>query len=144
MEKRLSARTTAKENNNVEGSGTVNEHMALNWFKHFKEGNSSLKNKPRLMKLFVVEDRASLEMAEQQPSTSTLTLSIELGPSPSIDTLMRSVWWTNTGILEIAWNITKLLTPPSMIYQYPLEQDSTQGQFSKQNLTNLNSEFFFS
>ena len=34
--KRLEAKVTPKEINDLEGSRTVNERMTQNWFKHFK------------------------------------------------------------------------------------------------------------
>ena len=54
---------------------------AQNWFRHFKEGDTILQNKPRSKRSSVVEDEILLEMVEQQPSTTTCTLSTELGPS---------------------------------------------------------------
>ena len=63
----------ANKVNNMEGPGTVNEHMAHNWFRRFKEGNSSPKDKPRLKRLSVGVVEALFEMVEQQPpGTSTL------------------------------------------------------------------------
>ena len=70
-----SARAAAKEINNVEIPGTVNKYVAQNLFKCFKD--TSLENKPRSGRLFIIEDEALLEMIEQQLST----LFIELGPS---------------------------------------------------------------
>ena len=37
----------------VESQGTVNERVAQNWFRHFKEGEHSLENEPRSERLSV-------------------------------------------------------------------------------------------
>ena len=47
VEKALRARAMVKEINDVEGQGNVNEHVAPNWFRRFKEGDTSLKDKPK-------------------------------------------------------------------------------------------------
>ena len=81
--KELSEKAVAKEINDVEGTGTVNEYVVQNWFRCFKEGDTSHKDKPRSGRPSVVEDEDLLEMVEQQPSTSTCTLSTEHSPSQS-------------------------------------------------------------
>ncbi|CAI9724390.1 Hypothetical predicted protein [Octopus vulgaris] len=78
--KGLSAKVAAEEINDVEGPGTVDEHMAQKWFRRFKECNISLKDKPRSGRPSVVEDETLLEVVEQ-PNTSTRTLLAERGPS---------------------------------------------------------------
>ncbi|XP_052824578.1 histone-lysine N-methyltransferase SETMAR-like isoform X2 [Octopus bimaculoides] len=78
--KGLSAKAAAEEINDVEGPGTVDEHMAQKWFRRFKECNISLKDKPRSGRPSVVGDETLLEVIEQ-PSTSTRMLSAELDPS---------------------------------------------------------------
>ena len=62
LEKRTECK--GKKFNGMEGSGTINEHMAQNWFRHFKEDDTSLEDKPRPGKRSVVEDEALLEMVE--------------------------------------------------------------------------------
>ena len=58
--KRLSANAASKKVCDVEkGSGTINEHIAQNWFTHFTEGNTSLKDKTKSGRPFVAEDKAS-------------------------------------------------------------------------------------
>lgn len=92
VKKGLSTREEAKRINDVGNSGTVNKRVVKNWFRHFKKGDISPKDKPRSRRPSVVEDESLLEMVGQQPSTSTCTLSVELGQSktPSINTSIRS------------------------------------------------------
>ena len=76
----------------------------------FKEGDTSLEDKPRSGKPSVVEDETLLEIVEQQPSTSLCTLSAELGPSQtSINTSISSTLWTDSEILEILQNFWFIL-----------------------------------
>ena len=60
--KRLSARTVTKEINEVEGPENVHERVAPNWFRRFKEVDTSLKDKPKSGRPYIVEDVALLEM----------------------------------------------------------------------------------
>ena len=62
--KGLSAKAAAKEIYNVKDSGTVYTHVAQNWFRHLKEGEDSLKDKPRSGRPSVVGDETLLEMVE--------------------------------------------------------------------------------
>lgn len=48
--------TTAKEINEVEYIGTVNECVAQNWFGSFEEDHTSLKDKQGLRKTVVEEE----------------------------------------------------------------------------------------
>ena len=48
LEKKVSSRAVAKEINEGEGAGTVNELVGQNCFRHFKEGDTSLVDKLRL------------------------------------------------------------------------------------------------
>ena len=60
--KGLSSRAVTKKINNVEGPGNVNEQMADNCFRRFKESDTSFKDIPRSGRPFVVEDEALLEI----------------------------------------------------------------------------------
>ena len=42
--KRTECKAAAKEINDVEGPGYVNEHVAQNWFRCFKEGDTGLED----------------------------------------------------------------------------------------------------
>ena len=81
--------TSGNKNTDCKGSGKRKNDVKCqvtvvqNWFSRFKESNTSLKNKTRSGRSSVVEDEASLEIAEYQPSTSTCSLSAELGLSPN-------------------------------------------------------------
>ena len=44
---------------------TVNERVAQNWSRRFKEGNTNLKNKSRPGRPYVMENEVLLEMVEQ-------------------------------------------------------------------------------
>ena len=55
----------AKEMNDEEGPGTVNERVTQNWFRRFKKGDTSLEDKPRSGRYPIVEDVALLEMVDQ-------------------------------------------------------------------------------
>ena len=46
------------EINDVEGQRTVNEYIAQKWLRHFKEDDTSLENKPRSGKPFIVKEIA--------------------------------------------------------------------------------------
>ena len=70
----------AKKINAVEGPGTVNECVAQNWFRHFKEADTSFEDNPRSGRPSIEGDEALLEMIRKQPSTSIQTLLTELGP----------------------------------------------------------------
>ena len=65
----------------MENPGIVNERVAQNWHRRFKESNN-LEDKPRSERPCVVLDDALLEMVEQ-PSTNNRILSAEYGPSQS-------------------------------------------------------------
>ena len=60
-----SARAAAKEMNDVEVPGTVNECAVQNWFRRFKEGDTNLEDKSKSERPSVVEDEALLEMVRQ-------------------------------------------------------------------------------
>ncbi len=49
----------------MKSPGTINKYVEQNWFRHFKEGDTSLKDKPKSERPSVVEDEALLEMVEQ-------------------------------------------------------------------------------
>ncbi|XP_052824371.1 histone-lysine N-methyltransferase SETMAR-like [Octopus bimaculoides] len=87
----LNVRAATKEIDDMEGSGTVNKRVAQNWFRRFKDGDTSLEDKPSSGRPSVVEDEILLEMFEQQLSTSTRTLSSVLGPSHSTVNLDTSI-----------------------------------------------------
>lgn len=60
----LNAAAAPIEIDDIEGFGSVNEHKAQNWFKHFKAGNTNLGNKPRLGRLSAVNNKVLLEVTE--------------------------------------------------------------------------------
>ena len=74
--------------------------MAQNWFRHFKEGETSLEHQPNSRKLVVKENDALLKMVEQQPSTSTWSLLAELSPSQS--TINQDLY--KLGLVNRCWN----------------------------------------
>ena len=57
-----SMRAAAKEINDMEGPEIINKCVAQNWFRRFKEGYSSLKDKPRPGRLSPAGDEALLEI----------------------------------------------------------------------------------
>jgi hypothetical protein len=61
----------------------VNERTAQRWFKRFASGNLSLEGEQRPGRPRIWDSEATKEAAEQQPSTSTRSLSDTLGPSRS-------------------------------------------------------------
>ena len=86
--KGLSARAAANEINGVEGQGSVSKSQAAKWFRRFKEGDTSLEDKPRSGRPSTVNNEALRELNfEQQPGSSTRGLSAELGASK--DTVLR-------------------------------------------------------
>ena len=48
------AREAAKEISEMKGPGTINEYMAQNWFRRFKEVDTTLEDKPKSQKPSVV------------------------------------------------------------------------------------------
>ncbi len=56
----MSAKAVAKEFNDEEDSGIVNERVTQNWFRHFKESDISLKDNPRSRRPFIVKMSAFL------------------------------------------------------------------------------------
>ena len=50
--KELSARTVKKEIHNVKDPGTFNKCVVQNWFKHFKEGDTSFEDKINVRETF--------------------------------------------------------------------------------------------
>lgn len=76
--KGLRTRAVSKEINNGEIPGNVNELVAQNWFRHLKECDTSLKDKPRSGRSSVIENEHLLEMLEHQIGQGTRTLSTEL------------------------------------------------------------------
>ena len=96
--KGLSARVVAKEIYDMEIPAIV-KLVVGNLFRHFKESDTSLKDKPGSKKP-IVEDEALVEMVKQQPSTITYALLAELGPSPAaIGKHLHSLW----NKYKIAW-----------------------------------------
>jgi hypothetical protein len=73
----------AKKVSDVEGEGAVNKHTAQRWFKRFVSGNLSLEDEQHPGQPPIWDSEATIEPAEQQPSTSTGRLSDTLGPSKS-------------------------------------------------------------
>ena len=49
----------AKESYDVEGPGTINERGVVNLFRHFKEGDNNLEDKPRSEGPSFVEETVS-------------------------------------------------------------------------------------
>lgn len=72
-----------KYGNDVEGPGTISEHAAQDWFRRFKEGDTSFEDKPKLETRSVVEDETLLEMANSQAHCQQ---NLVLDKAPSIDT----------------------------------------------------------
>ena len=62
---------------------TTIECVIQNQLSHFKEGDTSFKDTPKLPRPSVVEDKTLLEKVRQEPNTSTCTLSAEFGNSQS-------------------------------------------------------------
>ena len=56
--------------NLMEGLGTVNKHVAQNWFRDY----ICFEDKTKSVKPSVVKDETSFEIVKQQLSTSTRTL----------------------------------------------------------------------
>lgn len=105
--KGLNARAAAKEINDVEGTGSVNERTAQNWFKRFKEGDTTLQEKPRSGRPSVVDNEVLLEAIQHQPSSSTRALSAELGPSQStINRHLHQLGLVNRRCREVPHELT--------------------------------------
>ena len=79
----LSDWVAVKEINDVESPRIVEERMAQNWFRRFKEDDTIIKDKSMKRKPLVVEDEAFLEIVEQQPSTNNRKLLSEFAPTKS-------------------------------------------------------------
>ena len=69
---------TTKDNYDSEVPGTFNEWVAQNWFRCFKDDDTSLEDKHCPWNLSVVEDESLREMVEQLLNASTGTLSGEI------------------------------------------------------------------
>ena len=89
--KEISARVSAKEINDTKCPGTDNKHGAQDWFKYFKLGDTSLKNKPRLGRPSVVEDEVLFEISEQ----STHKLLAEPSPLQSTNQHLHKLNFVN-------------------------------------------------
>ena len=76
--KGLSARAAVAEICDVEGEGMVSKTTAIDWFKRFNNGETSLADQPRSGRPSTVNTEALHELVEQQPQTSTRRLSAEL------------------------------------------------------------------
>ena len=76
----MSARAAVKEIIDFEGLRTVNEHVVQNWFRCFKNGDSSLEDKSSSGRPSAVEDEPLFDITEQQSSTNTSTLFAEFCP----------------------------------------------------------------
>lgn len=68
----------------VEGDGTVEIRAAQIWFKKFKNGDTSLEDKPHCGRPFSINPEAVREAVEADPVTSTRRLLAELGTSQPI------------------------------------------------------------
>ena len=94
VEKRLSSRATVKDINDVKNSRTVRESVAQNWFRYFKESDTSLEDISKSGRSSIVKDETLLEMIEQ-PGTNIYSR------QNSEVTSISWALWTDTGILEI-------------------------------------------
>ena len=74
----------AKEINDADGPGTVNESMIEEGFKGFQKDDTNPKDKARPGIPSVLEDKVLLEIVEQLPNASTRILLAEYYPSESI------------------------------------------------------------
>ena len=92
-----------KEINNAEGRGSVNKLVAQNWFRHFKEGDTSLVDWPKSGRLSFVENEALLEwLIDSQ--TQTLIYCRQnsvLHKASSIDTAINLALWKDGEMFEI-------------------------------------------
>lgn len=79
----LSAQATAAKICAVEGEGTTNKMTVSRWFKKFNEGDTSLKDRPKLGRPSTVDPEIVAAAAEASSQTSTRRLSAELGVSKS-------------------------------------------------------------
>ena len=65
----------------VEGHGTIYDHIAQNWYKKFEEGYTNLQEEPQLARPSVVDHDVLCQRIEANPTTSIRQLSQELGLS---------------------------------------------------------------
>lgn len=64
----MNVRASAREINDLDGPGTVNDYVAQNWFRRLKEFETSLKDKAKTWRTSVGEDEGLLEMIEHTQS----------------------------------------------------------------------------
>ena len=89
IKKELSKKAAVKEMNNAEDPRTVYELVAQTWLRPLKEDDTSLEDKRRSGRPFVMKDEALLERVEQQPSTITRTLLAKIDPSQHLQHLHK-------------------------------------------------------
>ena len=79
----LKASDTTQKICQIEGQGSLSVHTTRKWFKRFKEGDTSLKDKQRSGRPSTTDNEVLRELIEANPSTSTRRLSGETGVSQS-------------------------------------------------------------
>ncbi|XP_014787320.1 histone-lysine N-methyltransferase SETMAR-like [Octopus bimaculoides] len=100
---------SSKKINDVDHSGNVNERVAQNLFRRFKEDDFRFEEKPRSGKPSVVEDEAFLEMIEQQPITSARTLTVEVIPSQRTTNRPCEQWISRISLKTDQWTTSEHL-----------------------------------
>ena len=102
QQKTIEYKRSDKRLNYVENPQTVDKYLSQNRFRRFKEGDISLEDKPKSGKPGV-EGETLVGIGEQQPSTSSCSLSAELGLLQS--TINRHLhhpkFWIDAEILGI-------------------------------------------
>jgi histone-lysine N-methyltransferase SETMAR len=82
--KGLKIQEATDEINEGGGAGTVGKSTVGKWFKHFKEGNFDLEDKPRSGRPSVLDESDLQAELDIEPSSSTRELAEELGVSQMI------------------------------------------------------------
>lgn len=105
--KGLGAKAAAKEINIVEGQGTISVTTAKEWFRRFKNGDTSLNDKLRSGRPSIMDNEALRNLVEEQPSTSTRRLSAETGASqPTIVRHLHQLGFRNRHPREVPHELT--------------------------------------
>ena len=93
----------------VEGDNVISERVARNWFKKFDNGDIDLEDKTRSGRPSTVNSEAISKAIEANPSTSTRTLSAELGiPQTSIVRHLHTLGKVNRRCREVPHELTEI------------------------------------